>query len=260
MTEGTGIRPEAAAAARADRPGGSGPPSAAIEAAVRALGRRADDLTVETDGYVLRCCAGAVGCPRALVDVAALRDEAQRALDEAEIGPVLRGRVTGPLLLHHKLKVALAACPNACSEPQIRDFGAVGHRTPQATENECTQCGDCVTACHESAVRLLPEGPVIAPEACISCGDCARACPTGHLAHGAEGYALMVGGHLGRHPRLAVEVPGPFGQDEAIEALRRAVELFLHELNPGERFGALVARKGASAITGARSKSTALEG
>ncbi|MFQ6132167.1 MAG: 4Fe-4S dicluster domain-containing protein [Armatimonadota bacterium] len=216
----------------------------AIEDLVADLTRESEQATVEQPGYYLRVCGGAFGCPRALVDLSPLRDRVVAALEAADLETMLRERHPGPLLRHHKFRVALAACTNACSEPQTKDFGAVGQARPGATGAECTRCGECAVACREQALTVDHEGPHFDRDKCILCGDCVRACPTGHLAAAKAGYGIMLGGRLGRRPRLAREVAALAGEDEVMEMLSWALDVFRRETGPRERFAEAVDRVG----------------
>lgn len=63
----------------------------------------------------------------------------------------------------------------------VRPPGASG----RAFERDCTQCGDCVSACPEGIIRKdAREGIILDPAlgACTFCGDCAKACPTEALS------------------------------------------------------------------------------
>lgn len=119
-------------------------------------------------------------------------------------------KVQGPLKMHHEFRVSLSTCPNACSRPQIVDFGIIGALRPEISAKPCTRCGACVEACQEKAILLeeSPDGPVIDFDRCLACGQCLKVCPTKALAEGAKGYRVLVGGKLGRHPQLGRELSG----------------------------------------------------
>jgi len=42
---------------------------------------------------------------------------------------------------------------------------------------KCTNCGDCLTACHLEAISRGEEHPQIDPALCTDCGTCADICP-----------------------------------------------------------------------------------
>ncbi|QLA21180.1 4Fe-4S binding protein [Desulfolutivibrio sulfoxidireducens] len=143
---------------------------------------------------------------------------------------------------HQALKIVLAGCPNACSGPQIADFGLIRACRPAREPDRCTGCGACVAACPEQAVTLSPKGPVIDRKICLGCGLCARACPHDALTPGRMGWRVMAGGRLGRHPALAVELPGLFTDAEAADLLASLVAFAMARLSPGTRLAALLPR------------------
>jgi len=215
-----------------------------LEALVERTRRDSEAAGVETADCVLRVCGGAVGCPRAMVDLAGLRLKVLEVLEAAQLEPAIRRRRSGPILQHHKFKVSLSACTNACSEPQIRDFGVIGQTRPGIGEPECTQCGKCVETCRDGAIELGESGPRVDYELCSLCGDCIRVCPVEYLAVDRAGYAVLLGGHLGRTPKLAVQATEMATEDEVLAALERSLELFKSETRPHERFRAMLERVG----------------
>ena len=80
-------------------------------------------------------------------------------------------------------------CPNACSRPQIVDFGIIGALRPRISNEPCTSCGACREGCSEGAITLEgePAQPVIDFDRCLACGQCLKVCPTGTLAEGEKG-------------------------------------------------------------------------
>jgi MinD superfamily P-loop ATPase len=49
---------------------------------------------------------------------------------------------------------------------------------PEIDEETCDGCGDCVEACHASAVSIVGgRAAVTQPGACDYCTDCEAACP-----------------------------------------------------------------------------------
>jgi NAD-dependent dihydropyrimidine dehydrogenase PreA subunit len=55
--------------------------------------------------------------------------------------------------------------------------------TPSIDREQCTGCGECVTAC-PGGVLTLETGYVVMvhPEDCEYCGDCEEMCPVGAIA------------------------------------------------------------------------------
>ena len=226
------------------------PPPEVLSALVREAEVRGQR---EGKPFRLRVCGGAFGCPRPQIDVAGLADELEAELSRSGHGERLAQALGDRILTHHKLAISVCGCVNGCSEPQIKDFGVLGQARPEAAAGRCTGCRKCEKACREGAVKAGgPRGaqpdPVFDREACLNCGDCARACPAEAIRL-TPGYRVVVGGRLGRHPRLA-SVLIPFTPDRgAVLAAFRAVLAWAAEVGePGERLGALLDRYGAEAL------------
>lgn len=224
------------------------PPADVLAALVRTAEAQGQ---TEGSGHRLRVCGGAFGCPRPQVDVAGLSEALQAELaasgHDAELEVALGGRV----LTHQKLAIAVSGCVNGCSEPQIKDFAVLGQTRPEAVPEKCSGCGRCERACKENAVRAgqprvasASPDPAFDRTACLNCGDCARSCPTGAIAL-ATGYCVLVGGRLGRHPRLAdVLIPFTPNRSEVLAALRATLAWARAVGTPGERLASLVEREG----------------
>jgi len=199
----------------------------------------------EVKGFQVETCFGAAGCPhRAVVDET-LAEAVEGVLQKQDLKSFLKERVGGPLKLHHELRVSVAACPNACSRPQIADVGLIGARRPRVTEAACIECGGCVEACAEKAISLPGNSSVCLDyQKCLSCGACIKICPTGTLQEEEEGYRILVGGKLGRHPRLARELPGIQDHEKALAMIERILDFYRKHCRKGERLGEILERTG----------------
>ncbi len=199
----------------------------------------------EIKGWRIETCKGPTqGCAnRAVVDdaLAADLDGVFRARD---FGVGLRALVGGPLKRKHEFSVALADCPNACSRPQIADLGLIGAAVPHLTAEPCHQCIGCVHACREGAVLHTGLLPIVDPAKCVRCGSCCRVCLSGTLQVERRGWRILVGGKLGRHPRLGTELPGVYSRDGVLAAAECCVGHYLRRARPGERLGDLLGRAG----------------
>ncbi|MCL4516288.1 MAG: hypothetical protein M1379_11980 [Firmicutes bacterium] len=208
-----------------------------LEGEVRARG------TVEGPLYTVQACGGLAGCPRAQIDVRSLRDDLLRVVEESGLPDAMEARIKGPVLSHHKFRIAVAGCPNSCAEPQIKDFGVVGQARPERGVGQCAQCLECEATCKEDAVHVEEDGPVFDREMCLNCGDCGGACATGAIQV-KHGHKILVGGRLGRRARLA-ETLVEFTDAEGVRrALQAVIELFKEEGRGGERFGVMLDRIG----------------
>jgi dissimilatory sulfite reductase (desulfoviridin) alpha/beta subunit len=147
-----------------------------------------------------------------------------------------------PLRHHHQFRLAVASCPNGCSQPHIADFGLIAAARIGAEPEACTACGLCVEACAEKALDLR-DGIRLDPSRCLGCEACVRVCPAGALRTVETGWRVLRGGKLGRHPRLAHEL-GVYSLPEAMGILERTLRTLMAQGRPGLRLGDLVERMG----------------
>jgi anaerobic sulfite reductase subunit C len=220
----------------------------------------------EVKGYHVETCFGASGCTnRATVDDR-MAENLDRLLAAANLKELLKRRVSGPLKLHHELRISISDCPNACSRPQIVDIGLIGACLPAISQETCTECATCVEVCRESAITLHPSAsprgdirdggetvvqipiggcaPIIDRERCLSCGACVAACHSGTLAVQYNGYRILLGGRLGRHPRLGREIGGIYSSEQTLGIVQLCVDHYLKHNQSGERFGDILNRVG----------------
>jgi dissimilatory sulfite reductase (desulfoviridin) alpha/beta subunit len=205
-----------------------------------------ENMADEVQGFQVEACFGSGGCPNRIQDGARLADEIRMALEKMDIRGYLIKKTGGALKMHHEFRVTLADCPNACSRPQIVDIGLLGASRPMITETACTACFACVEACPDGAIRLDgDEGrPVIDAGLCLACGRCIAACPGGTLAEAESGWRVLVGGKLGRHPRLGQEVEGLFAEKEILVLVEAVAEYWMAHGENGERLGVILEREG----------------
>ena len=167
-----------------------------------------------------------------------LLQKIETVLEKEDLLGFLKQRVSGDLKFHHEFKVTLAECPNACSQPQIKDIGVIGAVVPKVTDEECTRCEACIEACKEKCIQLnnKMEMPEIDFECCLKCGQCISACPSKTIGTASKGFRIQLGGKLGRHPRLAIELEGLYSEDEVFEIVKRCVQFYKEHSKHGERF------------------------
>ena len=204
------------------------------------------DRRDQTAGFEVDQCFGADECPNRAVEFGDIYLRIQQVLDAQELGRFLRDSVKGPLKMHHAFRVSVSGCPNCCSRPQIVDFGLAGASVVQVTENECTECGACYEKCRENALfRDKDNGrPVLDTSRCLGCGDCASVCPSGTLEVVNSGFRVMLGGKLGRHPRLATELDGVRTHQQVLELLETVIRHYKEHNRGGERLGDIIERTG----------------
>lgn len=219
---------------------GAGAAEISLREVNRTRARFLNRMEEEVVGFQVEACFGEGGCPRKAHGSVNLRQRVTSLLAAEDIRGFLKERVTGSLKFHHEFRVAFADCPNACSQPQIRDIAIIGAVLPEVATASCTRCGACVTSCAEGAVSLTAEGPVIDLTACLACGRCLRACKTGTLEGAVMGYRVQLGGRLGRHPRLAMELPGIYDEETVYDIVRCCIADYKTRSTTGERFSHLV--------------------
>ena len=189
-------------------------------------------------GYEVTTCFGGAGCPNTANSGTRLAKDIEKIFEKENILSFLKENVKGDLKFHHEFRVALSDCPNACSRPQIVDIGIIGSVLPGIFDETCTRCSACVEVCDENAVTLdeEKETPLIDYGQCLMCAKCIRACPTGTIGEKEKGFRMMLGGRLGRHPRLAMEVPGFHTHDEALQIVKSCLKFYKKTSKNGQRF------------------------
>jgi dissimilatory sulfite reductase (desulfoviridin) alpha/beta subunit len=199
-------------------------------------------MHADIQGYQIDTCFGPSGCPNRAVIGDRLLARIETVIQAADLLGFLKSRVKGDLKFHHEFRVTLSDCPNACSQPQIKDVGIIGAAVPETTNEACSQCAACSESCAERAIALTSENrpPRIDPQRCLNCGQCIRACPTGTVAEAWKGFRVQLGGRLGRHPRLARELPGIFSEDRVVEIVQECLRFYKNRSRHGERFAHLL--------------------
>ena len=196
----------------------------------------------EIKGFDVSSCFGGAGCPNSANACTALTKDIEKILEKEDILSFLKANVTEDLKFHHEFRVALADCPNACSRPQIVDIGIIGSAEPVITREVCTMCEACVEACDEDAITLdlKEQCPVIDVSRCLMCAKCFQVCPSGTLQEKRKGFRVLLGGRLGRHPRLAMEVPGLKTHQEVLEIVKSSIRFYKEKSTGGKRFSHLL--------------------
>nr|MBP7323179.1 4Fe-4S binding protein [Deltaproteobacteria bacterium] len=199
----------------------------------------------EVKGYQVETCFGPSGCPNRIGASVELVQSLEEELKSRNLKAFLKERVSGQLKFHHEFRVVLSDCPNACSRPHIADIGIIGASKPGSVkEHLCTRCGNCEEVCQESAIRMNTAVPIIDRQRCVTCGQCIQVCSPGALFDCKRGYRIMLGGKLGRHPRLATELPGIFTEQDVVLLVKRCLDHYQRYCLHGERFGEVLERTG----------------
>ncbi len=189
-------------------------------------------------GFQVENCFSSSGCPNRINPCDSLVGGIETVLNGKKIKAFLKENVPGDLKYHHEFRVSTADCPNACSQPQIKDVGVLGAVRPFVTGEACSGCNACVEICPDKAVFMTgdPEKPEIDETLCLMCAKCITACPTGTITQGKTGFRVQLGGRLGRRPRLAMELPGIYSGEDVLQILERTVDFYKKKSLGGKRF------------------------
>lgn len=196
----------------------------------------------EVKGFQLDTCFGPSGCPNAIGASQELVAQIETELKAADFLGFLKSKGIEDLKFHHEFRVTVADCPNACSQPQIKDIGIISAGRPGISNEACTACQECVDTCREDAINITddPPKPFINLKRCLSCGQCIPACPTDTLVLDAVGYRIQLGGKLGRHPQLARELAGIYDSATILGILKACIDIYKSKSRRGERFGQIL--------------------
>ena len=197
--------------------------------------------------YEITVCRGMqaeTNCRFAMKTAAGFGERLEQAVQQSGWPAFLRNAITGPLLHHHAFRIALAACPNGCSRPHVADIGIIRACTPLLDSEACSCCGICYKVCPDRAITMERQGPVIDHAKCMQCGMCVAKCSERALSCHEDGYRIVLGGKLGRHPRLATEIGGVHGEQNVLAVVTGCLEVYMREYRKGLRFGVLVEELG----------------
>jgi anaerobic sulfite reductase subunit C len=200
--------------------------------------RHLQKMSEEIKGYQIDTCFGPGGCPNRTVPSEKLLERVEEIIAAKDLLSFLKHHVQGDLKYHHEFRVTLAECPNACSQPQIKDIGIIAALVPGVTDEACTGCKACVEACPDNCIhlKLTPEKPEIDMDRCMSCGKCVGVCPTQTIRERKKGFRVLLGGKLGRHPRLAMELPGVYTEKKVLDIIHYCITFYKRNSRNGQRF------------------------
>lgn len=206
--------------------------------------RQSSNRRLTPDAWEVTVCRGIEGaCSHAVISMKGLQAalcEVARASGWARFAA---GSEDCPSIPPHKrLRIAVAACPNACTMPQIRDFGLIGAMTPRQIRTSCIGCGSCEQFCQEDAISVQEGKALFDSNRCVGCGECGPACPEEAIEMAGPLFRIMLGGKMGRHPRFALELSvraKPAAAASAISVLLRNV---LARIEAGEKVADVMPR------------------
>ncbi len=142
-----------------------------------------------------------------------------------------------------KTKIAVSGCPSSCAKPQINDIGLHGVMIP-AIADGCIGCNSCAQNCKVEAIKVRELIPCIDKDKCVGCGVCVKNCPKQALIAKRQGYAVYVGGKIGKKPMLGIKIFSIIPEQEAISFIQAILEAYSRLSVKGERIGTVINRIG----------------
>lgn len=178
----------------------------------------------------ITACQGAAICPSGCIDTYTLAKE----LDARYFGRELP----------HKFKFGVTGCQNNCLKAEENDVGIKGGMTVECNHDDCIQCGVCVKACREGALRMEDGKIVIDREKCNNCARCVKSCPTDAWV-GEPRYIVSFGGLFGNKIYKGEQiVPIIRDKETLFRVTDAAISFFEKHANAGERFRLTLERVG----------------
>lgn len=151
------------------------------------------------------------------------------------------------VVLPHKFKIAVGGCPNNCVKPDLNDLGVIGQRVPVVDLDKCRGCGKCQIAVNCPVhVPYVENGKVVLDlNECNHCGRCKGKCPFGAVSEYKDGYKIYIGGRWGKRVAQGKALDHLFtSENEVMELIEKAIDLFKNEGEKGERFSDTIERIG----------------
>lgn len=191
--------------------------------------------------YELNLCRGMEGrCSFGLTNGARLGKEIGQLLGDSAAMQGYKAAGDG-VLPHKRVKIALAACPNACTQPQIKDIGIIARLFPTEIGTDCNGCSQCEDVCQEQAIIVRDGRALILAERCVGCGLCINECRQKAIESDGLGFQILIGGRMGRRPKWAEELC-VVDCNEVHKIIKSLFNKVISLLCPGERMSELVER------------------
>lgn len=151
-----------------------------------------------------------------------------------------------------KFKVAISGCLNSCAKPQENDLGFLAQGEPELDMDKCIGCTLCAKVCEKvcgrgkrdpAIVMDKNKRPVYRKENCFFEGDCIRVCPVNAWKLKRRGFAVYIGGKVGRFPKFGQKIADFVDEKEIPKIIENTVRCYKRIAEKGERFGEALERQ-----------------
>ena len=186
------------------------------------------------------------GGPRVRIVVACPGDATCRygAIETRHLAEELDRRYYGEEM-PHKFKIAVAGCPNNCGKAREADLGIMGATVPEWDRDACNTCGLCIPLCPVEAITQQDDTYLCDMQRCILCSVCVVRCPEGAWKPDVRGVTVLIGGTMGKLPRLAVPLKRFVADEhELFQLIECLVEYYRAHGRAKERLGHMMQRMG----------------
>lgn len=199
-------------------------------------------------GFSILQCKAITTCHKAIQNTETLAKQIDEMLNKMKFEEFIYDKFGQRLAKHNVFDIVFSGCPNGCSRPQINDIGIMARAIIDVNHEDCIACMRCVEKCKENALVWDGTQILFDIDQCIGCGDCVRVCPTSAIQQMINGYRIIAGGRLGRHPQLAIEIIPFIEEDLVVDAVRGLIEYFMENAKKEERLADLIGRLGKESI------------
>jgi len=149
----------------------------------------------------------------------------------------------------HKFKMGVTGCPHNCAKASENDLSLMGGILPKWSSKGCIHCDLCVNICPTTAIYKENNKYKLDLEKCINCSLCTASCPTSTWLVKAKGFKLLIGGTMGKIPRIASQLKELIVDREELNKLMEAsLKYYQKHGRKKERFAQTIERIGLAKV------------